>query len=171
MDIAFKPPVLMFFVLGALLLVVVLAALLKKMEPWKKGLTAAAGVVLCVAIGIFTLRTTHLVVDDAGIRATTYGTHTIAWADVRKAVVVNDLPASPWALVARTGGTALGDFKAGWFRLQNGTKAFVTTEIKDRALVIETSAATWVLAPRDFDAFVAQVSRHATVTETTGGQS
>jgi hypothetical protein len=170
MDFVFKPPVLMLVVFVAVGLVAALAVFLKKMPRGRKIAGMAAAVVVCGAL-VFFYRTTHLVVDDQGIRADTYGRQAIAWTSIQRAFVVPDLGSSPYAPARRTNGSAFGDVRKGWYRLANGAAAFVTTEIPDRALVIETAGMIYVFGPREFDAFLAAVGRHVTVEPAAGGAS
>jgi hypothetical protein len=171
MDIAFKPPVPMLVILGVIVVVAVLAALLKKMETWKKVLTIVLAVGVCGAVFFFLFRTTHLVVDDAGIHTDTYGRQSILWSSVSKTILVENLSATPYAPVLRTNGVSVGDFKSGWFRLADGSTAFVTAEIAGRALVIQGDGKTFVFAPRELDAFAAEVAKHAQVAREGGGGS
>jgi hypothetical protein len=163
MDIAFKPTLLPALALGALFVVSVLAALLKRMAPWKKIATIVFTAVVCGGLAFFFSRTTHLVIDDEGIRTDTYGRISIPWSAVEKAALVDDLGASSYALKARTNGVALGDYRAGWFTLSDGRTAFVTMETGNRALVIEADGKPYVFGPREADAFLEAVSRHVTV--------
>ncbi len=172
MSFTLTPSVLGYVVLGVVVVAAVLAIVLKKMEAWKKIMTAGIVVVLCGAVTFFLLRPAHLVVDGQGISSDAYGKHSIAWTDVSRAVVVSDLASSPYAIGMRMGGiSGLGDYKAGWFKLANGTKALVTTALRDRALVIVTGDGTYVFGPGEFDAFVAQVAKHVNVTTEQGGAS
>ena len=171
MDIAFEPPVVMLLVIVGILVVAVIAVLLKRMQPWKRILTIGLAVVVCGALTFFLYRTSHLIVDDQGIRTDTYGSQSIAWTEVRAVTVVADLKSSPYALTMRTNGAAVGDYHAGWFRMANGQTAFVTTELPDRAIVIEGDGRTFVFGPKEFDAFVAAVAKHVSVHQQGGGAS
>jgi hypothetical protein len=171
MDFVFKPPVLMLVAFIVVAIVAVAALLLKKMPRWRKIAGISFVVVVFGAITFFLYRTTHLVVDDQGIRADTYGRQTIAWTSVQKAFVVQDLGASPFAPVMKTNGSSFGAIRKGWFKLTNGTTAFVTIEIADRALVIETAGTTYLFGPREFDSFKDEVGRHVTVQAAAGGAS
>jgi hypothetical protein len=171
MEFAFSPPTYAYAIIAVIVVVAALAIFLKKMAGVTRIISLVLVVVAGGALAFFLLRTTHIVVDAQGIRTDTYGRQSLPWDSVKEAVVVSDLSASAYALRVRTGGTSLGDFRAGWFRLADGRKAFVTTELRDRALVIETDGMTWVFGPRDFDAFVAQVRRYVPVTGAGGGQT
>ena len=170
MDFAFKPLVLMLVVFIVVAVVAVAALLLKKMPQGRKIAGISVVVVVFGALTFFLYRTTHLVVDDQGIRADTYGRQTIAWTSVQKAFVVQDLGSSPYAPVMRTNGSSFGVTRKGWYKLKNGTTAFLTTEIADRALVIEAGGTTYVFAPREFDSFKDEVGRHVSV-QAAGGAS
>jgi hypothetical protein len=163
MDIAFKPPVVILAALGVVVLAAVLAVLLKQMAAWRKVLTVVIAVGVCGVVFFLLGRTTHLVVDDAGIHADTYGRQSLSWSGVSRAILVENLASSPYALVMRTNGSSVGDFKTGWFRLADGSTAFVTAEIPGRALVILGDGKTFVFAPRELDAFTAEVAKHVPV--------
>jgi hypothetical protein len=164
MDIAFKPPVMLLVVFLAIITVAVLAVLLKKMPRWRKIAGLAISVAVCVTLLLVLYRTKHLVADDQGIHTDTYGRQSIAWTAVTSARLVPDLASSPWALQARVGGTAIGEFRSGWFRLANGTTAFVTVEASGRAVVIEGDGKTFIFAPRELDAFAAAIEKHVALT-------
>jgi hypothetical protein len=163
MTIVFHPPVLLPLILGGAMLVVIVAALLKRDPLWKKLLAIGLGLAVCGGVLLWMYRDTHLVVGDAGIRADTYGAVSIPWGEVKSAVVVSDLAGSPYAPKMRTNGSSIGDSRSGWFRLADGSSAFLTTERSDKALVITTAGTTYIFAPRDLDAFVEAVAVHVTV--------
>jgi hypothetical protein len=171
MDFAFKPPSLMLVVFIVVAIVAVAALLLKKMPRWRKIAGLSVVVVVFAVLTFFLYRTTHLVVDAQGINADTYGRQTIEWAGVQEAFVVQDLGSSPYAPVMKTNGSSFGSVRKGWFKLTNGTTAFVTVEIPDRALVIRTAGTVYLFAPREFDEFRAEVAKHVTVSGGPGGAS
>ena len=171
MDFAFKPPSLMLVVFIVVAVVAVAAILLKKMPRWRKIAGLSVVVLVFGALTLFLYRTTHLVVDAQGINANTYGRQTIAWASVQKAFVVQDLRSSPYAPVMKTNGSSFGSVRKGWFKLTNGTTAFVTVETSDRVLVIQTAGTTYLFAPQDFEGFRNEVARYVTVSDGAGGAS
>jgi len=168
MEIAFKPPVLMPLIFGAVVLVAALAVLLKKMSMVRKVLGLGITVVVCGLLTFFLYRTTHLVADDAGLRMDTYGRQQLAWTEVTSARLVENLAASPWAPKVRTGGTSIGDFQSGWFKLANGLTGFLVVEQRGEALVIEGAGKVFVLAPKGIEELAAVVARHVTVTREGG---
>jgi hypothetical protein len=165
MDIAFKPSILLPIIFAAVVIVAVLSVLLKKGAMWRKITGIAISVAVCGTLMFFLYRTTHLFVDEQGIRATTYGKVSIPWQSVKKAVLLESLSASPYNPVRRTNGVAMGDFRAGWFSLGDGRTAFVTVQGTDRALVLETEGKLYVFGVGDMDAFLQEVSRHVILQE------
>jgi hypothetical protein len=165
MDIVFKAPTLLLYVCIGVFVVALLSVLLKKGETWKRILTMGIVVVVCGAILLFFYRDKHLVVDEAGMHGNPYGQVSLEWGAVTKAVLVEDLGSSPYALRMRTNGVAVGSYRMGWFSLANGQKGFVFAEIPARALVLETSGLTYVLAPKQLDEMVAIAETHVTVTK------
>ncbi len=168
MDIVFKPPIFLPLVLGGLVVVAALASLLKKGSPARKIAGLVVPVVVAGVVLFFLYRTTHLVADAAGIHTDTYGKQQIAWSQVSSARVVDNLATSPYALGARVGGTAIRDYRAGWFTLANGASAFVVVEQPGKALVVEGNGKTFILAPKGLDDFITAVAQHVPV-EQTGG--
>jgi hypothetical protein len=162
-DIAFKPSILLPIIFAAVVIVAVLSVLLKKGAMWRKIAGIVISVAVCGTLMFFLYRTTHLFVDEQGIRATTYGKVSIPWQSVKKATIVESLSVSPYALARRTNGVAIGDFRAGWFSLADSRSAFVTVQGTDRALVLEAEGRLYVFGVKDMDAFLQQVSRHVTV--------
>jgi hypothetical protein len=146
MDIVFRPPVYVLIVFAAVFVVVLLAALLKKMDIWKKILTIVLGAAVCGALIFFFYRPRHFIVDAQGIQADTYGKVSIPWGCIEKAIVVNDLASSPYALRLRTNGVAIGSFRSGWFQTAGGQSAFVTTETAGPTLVIEAEGKLYIFA-------------------------
>jgi hypothetical protein len=167
-------PIVLIVVIGALLAGIA-ALLLRKGALWPKVLGIAASVIVCTVLLLVLYREKHLVVNGAGITATSYGTAVIPWTDVTRATVVDDLNASPYKPAAKTGGTDVGDYKAGWFRLENGKTAWVTIEAAGKALVIEAGEKIYVFGLRDFQPFLSEVEKYITnigIDEiTTGGGS
>mgnify|MGYP000131030186 CR=1 FL=1 len=69
---------------------------------------------------------------------------------------------SPYALTRRTNGVGLPGYKAGWFRTANGEKALVYVTVKDRVVVIPTTAGYTLLASvANPEAFVTKVREMA----------
>jgi hypothetical protein len=162
-DIVFKAPTYLLLLFGGVVLVAVVSALLKKWEPWKKIVTVVVAVVVCGVLLFVFYRDKHLVVDDQGIHADVYGNMSIPWSAVQKAVEINGLAASPHAVKIRTNGVSAGNYRVGWFKLADGSTAFVTLEVADRALLIESNGTTYLFGPQQMDAFVSEVGKHVTV--------
>ncbi len=122
--------------------------------------------VLVGAVGIFlyffwTARHTDIIVDRDEIVVTGffYG-RTIPMPNViADAIRIENIDkASPYRLTRRTNGVGLPGYKAGWFRMANGEKALVYVTVKDRVVVVPTTAGYTLLASvENPDAFVAKI--------------
>jgi len=165
MTIVFKAPLAILIVAAAVFVVVVLAALLRKDVLWRKLLSVGFAFLLCGGLILWRYHDTKLVVDGQGIHADTYGKVNIAWSDVAKAQLIANIAASPYGPTNKAWGLGIGSSKMGWFRLRNGSTAFVTVENPEEALMIQTGSTTYVFGPNDFQAFVDAVAAHVTVTK------
>jgi hypothetical protein len=163
MTVVFKAPLLLLVIIIAAFVVAVLATLLKKSAPWRKILSLGLAIVICGGLLIWQYHDTHLVVDGLGIHADTYGKVNISWSDVEKTAVIQDLASSPYEPKLKTNGIGMGSYRAGWFKLANGSSAFVTLEIPNEALLIEAGTTSYLFGPKEFDAFVNAVASHVTV--------
>ncbi|HSV92480.1 MAG TPA: PH domain-containing protein, partial [Desulfobacterales bacterium] len=126
----------------------------------RRVVSIAIVVVVCGAILLFTYRPRHLLVDGQGLRIGTAANQSIEWSAVTAARLVTDLDSSPWALAARIGGTSIGEYRSGWFKLRSGATAYVLMEAGSAAVVVEGDGKTFVYAPKDFAAFVDEVAKH-----------
>jgi Ca2+/Na+ antiporter len=147
-----------------------LSVLLKKGEPWKRGVAMAIVVLVCAVVLFLFYKSARIRVDDQGITMDLGGRISIPWEGVRTAALVENLSATPYAPRVKTFGNSMGGYKLGWFILANGRKAYVRTESGDRALVIETADVMYVLGVSQTDAIAAAVAAHVTVTKEMGGK-
>jgi hypothetical protein len=168
MDFVFAPTSTIFYVLAPIVAVALLAALLAmrlgRWPAWKAFLIPVPILVVCAFIAHLARQPHHLIVDEIGLRADDHGGVAVPWAAVRRARVVVDVWSSPDRPARRTGGTADGPYRSGWWTLADGRGAYLMMERSDRALVLEDDATTYLLAPRDLDRLVAEVGRHVAIT-------
>lgn len=86
-----------------------------------------------------------------------YGKIDIAKSDIISAAVIDYKTDPSLHPTIRTNGTAIGDYRLGWFVLANGKKAFIMTATP-QAVAIELTDKYVMVAPEDFDGFVKAVS-------------
>lgn len=91
------------------------------------------------------------------ITAPPYSTITIARDDIVAASVVNLKEDTPFRPTLRTNGTAMGDYRVGWFMLANGKKAFIMTASPE-VVCLELRDKYVLVAPTDFNGFVAALN-------------
>lgn len=128
--------------------------------------------VLVGIVGFFlyffwTARHTDFIVDRDEIVVTgfLYG-RTIPMSDVLadSIRIENINKTSPYELKRRTNGVGLPGYKAGWFRMANSEKALAYVTVKDRVVVVPTTAGYTLLASVDNpEAFVAKIRDMARV--------
>ncbi|MGE5559462.1 MAG: PH domain-containing protein [Chloroflexota bacterium] len=93
-------------------------------------------------------------VGETMVVSSSYGKLEIAKSDVISAVVVGELNADPdLRPTLRTNGTAIGEYKLGWFTLANGKKAFIMTATPE-VVALELPDKYVIVAPSDFAGFV-----------------
>ena len=72
-----------------------------------------------------------------------------------------DIEDSEFRPISRSSGTSLGNLRTGWFRLQNGLKAFCILQ-GERALFIETEeGGVYLIGLEDFEPFIKQVKSNS----------
>jgi len=82
---------------------------------------------------------------------------TVRSDQIKEAFVVN---LNTWnvTIAAKTSGTSLGDYNAGYFLLSNGATADVLTDGQTNLIVLTSSGLYFILGPSDFQAFVTDFS-------------
>lgn len=163
MVFTFSPPLFLFGILGAVLVVVIVSMFLKKGQIRQKIVTMVILVAVLGFIGFRFAKPITLTVDNQGLRYSNYGNTDIQWSEVESALVTSNLSETPYKPVLRTGGTAAGDLRTGWFKLENGEKAKLLMELPDQALIIRTDDGFFLFAPGDFTTFMAEVSKHVDI--------
>jgi hypothetical protein len=91
------------------------------------------------------------------VNAVGYFSTTVQASQVREAYVVN-LGSWNVTLSSRTWGENVGELSVGFYRLSNGASADVLTDSQTNLVVVTTSGTYFILAPNDFQAFVAAFS-------------
>jgi hypothetical protein len=160
MDFVIRPPSFMLLILAGVVGIALFSLLRRQVTMVRRIVSIAIVVVVCGVILLVAYRPRHLLVDGQGLRIGTAANQSLDWSAVTGAHLVPDLGSSPWALVARTGGTSMGEYQSGWFKLRNGASAYVLMEAGSAAVVVEGDGKTFVYAPKDFAAFADEVAKH-----------
>lgn len=166
-----EPPRVVLLIALALPLVVAAAIALavrssRKRVPWAHRIVPVALVLVVSAMMVktaFAERTFRW--SESGIRDDTFGAALeLGWSDIEEARLVSDVWRSDVRPGLRTNGTAYGPYRAGHFRLANGSSArvFMMTTVRD-AIVLRARGQTFVYAPEHFEDFAATLERHLPV--------
>lgn len=124
-----------------------------------------AGSLICIGLGMYMLisRSTGSITvteDRLTLKALLSKTQVIETQNIKRAWV-EDFKDSQWRPMSRSSGTALGNFRTGWFRLQNGERGFCIVQ-GERALFIQTEEGRmYLIGLEDFDPFIRQVKSHS----------
>lgn len=124
------------------------------------------GSLICFALGIFFLTmkssgSIKVTEDSLTLKAILSKTQVIETDKIQRAWVEN-LQDTEWRPISRSSGTSLGNLRTGWFRLQNGRKAFLLLQ-GERALFIGADKGRWFLiGVEDFDPFINKVKSNST---------
>ncbi len=112
-------------------------------------------VLLMVFLIIVSPVMTKAVIDDGEltVRTPPYATIRLEREEIRAAYVADWRETTELMPVVRTGGTAMGTYKTGHFRLENGADAVLMTATS-RVLVLDVGSRFILVAPDNFDAFV-----------------
>ena len=160
MDFLIRPPSFMLLILAGVAGIALFSLARRQMTAVRRVVSIAVVIVVCGVILLVANRPRHLVVDGQGVRSGTAANLSIEWTAVTSARLVADLDSSPWAPVARTGGTAMGEYRSGWFTLRNGVSANVLIEAGGAAVIIEGDGKTFVYAPKELALFTDEVAKH-----------
>jgi hypothetical protein len=160
MDFVIRPPSFMLLMLAGVVGIALFSLLRRQVTVVRRVVSIAVVIVVCGVILLVTYRPRHLVVDGQGVRIGTAANQSVDWTAITSARLVTDLDSSPWALVARTGGTSMGDYRSGWFKLRNGASAYVLMEAGGAAVIVEGDGKTFVYAPKDLAVFADEVAKH-----------
>lgn len=102
------------------------------------------------------------------VKIGSYADLTLTKADIRSATVIadmqNDGQNKP---VMRTNGSAIAEYRKGWFRLASGEKALLLTK-GTRVVRLELADKVLLLAPDDVSGFIDRLSRLVPVASPTG---
>jgi hypothetical protein len=123
------------------------------------------GALICFALGIFFLTikssgSIKVTEDTLTLKAILSKTQVVETDKIQRAWV-DDLQDTEWRPISRSSGTTLGSLRTGWFRLQNGRKAFLILQ-GERALFIEAeNDRVFLIGVEDFDPFIRQVKKNS----------
>ena len=124
-----------------------------------------AGSLLCLGLGTFILTSKStgsikVTEDSLILKAILSKTQVIETAKIKRAWV-EDLKNTEWRPISRSSGTSFGNLRTGWFRLQNGLKAFCILQ-GERALFIEMiDGDVYLIGLEDFEPFIKQVKSNS----------
>lgn len=140
---------------------IVLGVLLLMGISWgKKGpLNYILGSIVCIVIGIFI---THLArggtlkIEDQSVtmKIPIYSQKSFSFDEVTKTGLVDLNADSPYLPVKKKSGTAIKNFKSGWFQLKNGEKTFLLLEGKKAIYIKTNNGDTYLIGIKNFDQLV-----------------
>ncbi|UCE42608.1 MAG: hypothetical protein JSV17_06540 [Candidatus Aminicenantes bacterium] len=119
------------------------------------------GSLICFALGIFFLTmkssgSIKVTEDRLTLKVMLTKTQVIETDKIKRAWVEN-LQDTDWRPISRSSGASLGKLRTGWFRLQNGQRAFLALQ-GERALFIEAeNDRVFLIGVEDFETFIRQV--------------
>lgn len=125
------------------------------------------GAIICFALGIFLLTmkssgSITITEDSLTLKAILSKTQVVETEKIQRAWV-DDLQDTEWRPVGRSSGTALGNLRTGWFRLQNGRRAFLILQ-GERALFIEAeNGRMFLIGVEDFESFIQKVKSNSSI--------
>ncbi|MBN1411002.1 MAG: hypothetical protein JW969_09160 [Spirochaetales bacterium] len=140
--------------------IAVSAVLLKKGKPVMKVSIIAAVVIVSGILLFFFYKDSHIMINESGITADTYGEFSIKWRDIQKAYLVPDISESEYAPGMRVHGVAIGDLAIGRYTLKNGKTAMVTIEQKGECAVIVTGKDIYLFGVKKMDEFIEGFKRY-----------
>ena len=123
------------------------------------------GAIICFALGYYflTLKSSGSITvteDSLTMKAILSKTQVVQTEEIQKAWV-DDLKDNEWRPISRSSGTSLGNIRTGWYRLQNGRRAFVILQ-GERALFIEAdNDRVFLIGLEDFEPFIRKVKSNS----------
>jgi hypothetical protein len=123
------------------------------------------GAAICFALGFYFLTmkssgSIKVTDDSLTLKAILSKTQVVRTEEIQRAWV-EDLQDTEWRPISRSSGTAFGNIRTGWYRLQNGRRAFVVLE-GERALFIEAdNNRVYILGLEDFEPFIRKVKSNS----------
>lgn len=123
------------------------------------------GALICIALGIFFLNikssgSIKVTEDSLTLKAILSKTQVIEIDKIQRAWV-DDLQDTEWRPISRSSGTALGNLRTGWFRLQNGRKAFLVLQGEKALFIQADKGRVFLIGVEDFDPFIRQVKSNS----------
>ena len=123
------------------------------------------GSLICFALGYFFLTmkssgSIKITEDSLTLKTILSKTYVVETKEIQRAWV-DDLQDTEWRPISRSSGTSLGNLRTGWFRLQNGRKAFLVLQ-GERALFIEAdNDRVFLIGVEDFEPFIQKVKSNS----------
>ncbi len=125
------------------------------------------GALICFAMGFYFLTmkssgSIKITEDSVTLKALLSKTQVIETEQIQRAWV-EDLQESEWRPISRSSGTSFGNLRTGWYRLQNGRRAFLVLQ-GERGLFVEGEKnRLYLLGVEDFEPFLRQAKSHSSV--------
>lgn len=125
------------------------------------------GSIICFALGIFflTMKSSGSITiteNSLTLKAILSKTQVVETDKIQRAWVDN-LQDTEWRPIGRSSGAVLDNLRTGWFRLQNGRRAFLILQ-GERALFIEAeNGRMFLIGVEDFDPFISQIKSNSTI--------
>lgn len=152
-------------IFGIIFAIVVLSMLLKKGDLPKKVISLVIMTAVFAFVFFMFGRPTKIVMDETGLNSRVYGTIEFEWTEITDAILIENYQQTEYKPALKINGSAVKDFRAGYFRLSNGEKAKLVTQSSDDALLIRTAEKTYLFAVDELDSMIAYLSRYIKITE------
>jgi len=155
------PTVKLFTFLGIGMIVLGALVFIGIFKGSRSRLNYIIGGIICIAIGIVilfnkTAGSITIAEDQITLKAALTKTQVVRVDEIKKAWV-EELENSEWRPAKKKSGSAIGEFRTGWFTLKNGRKAYLVLQ-GNRALCIEADQEHVFLAGiKEFDLFLNQI--------------
>jgi len=120
-------------------------------------LAAVLGLIALILLSPAQIRVTR---DEIRVRAHLLLSEAVSRGEVEEVRVVDLREEASLKPVVRLFGTSLGEWRVGWFKLSNGSKAFMAS-LGEKVVALRRRDGTYlVLAPSDFEGFVEALAKY-----------
>ena len=123
------------------------------------------GSLICIGLGLFILTSKSagsikVTEDRLILKALLSKTQVIEINEIKRAWV-EDFKDTEWRPISRSSGTSLGNLRTGWFRLQNGLKAFCIVQGERALFIMMENGDVYLIGLEDFGPFIKQVKSNS----------
>ena len=158
MAITFSPGSSLIILFGVILAVVIILMIRRPGQTNQKLLSIVIMLVVFAVVYFMMGRPSEMLVDEDGIHSDAYGKINFSWSDVSEAEIIEDYTKTNWKPSIKINGVGMMNFKAGRYRLSNGSVARILTQQTDKAVVFITDEATYLIAVDEIDALIEKAS-------------